>query len=171
VHDFLTYATPGKQQPQMIELSRAIGSLCSEISQHTTEPQIEIECLAAPGLLAWCDSHALRQIMGNLISNALRVQKKRPGAGKLRIEAARSGPWVDITVEDAGPGVPAEQRERIFDCFFTTQSEGTGLGLPIARRLSEMNGGTLTLQPEASPLGGARFRLRLSSRPLRLPYD
>ena len=170
VHDFLTYATPGRQQPQPVELSEIISSLCSEVSQATLEPQVRMECIAVPGLTVWCDPHALRQILGNLISNALRAQKKRPGGGQLRIEAARNGTWIDIFVDDAGNGVPREQQGRIFDCFYTTQSEGTGLGLPIARRLTDMNGGSLTVEPETSPLGGARFRLRLSSRPLPLPF-
>lgn len=171
VHDFLTYATPGTQQPRMVELDSIIGPLCDEAIQIAPEVQVRMECAVPGNLQAWCDPHALRQILGNLISNALRAQKKKDGSGQLRVEASRLGPWIDILVDDAGPGVPEGQRCRIFDAFFTTTSDGTGLGLPIARRLTEMNGGQLTLLPETSPLGGARFRLRLSANPLATVMD
>lgn len=171
VHDFLSYATPGRQQPQTIELNSILSPLCEEVAQTAPELQVRMECVVASGLSAWCDPHALRQILGNLISNALRAQKKKEGGGQLRIEASRNGQWIDILVEDAGPGVPSEQRGRIFDAFYTTQSEGTGLGLPIARRLAEMNGGQLVLDGDSTTMGGARFRLRLSSHPIPLPFD
>lgn len=172
VHDFLTYATPGKQQPRMIDLAAEIGPFCQDAIQGSTEQRpVRMECLVAPGLMAWCDPHALRQVLGNLISNAIRAQQKCAGEGRIRIEASRVGQWIEILVDDAGGGVPREQQQRVFDCFYTTQSEGTGLGLPIARRLADMNGGQLQLDANPSPLGGARFRLTLSARPLTPAFD
>src|SRR5207244_12800732 len=61
------------------------------------------------------------------------------------IEAYRESGRAVIDVEDAGSGVPPENRAQIFECFFTTEPDGTGLGLPIARRLAAMNDGELTL--------------------------
>lgn len=171
VHDFLTYATPGKQQPRMIDLASEINPFCQDAIQSSPGRPVHMECLVAPGLMAWCDPHALRQVLGNLISNAVRAQQKGAGEPRIRIEANRNGHWIDILVDDAGGGVAREQQHRVFDCFYTTQSEGTGLGLPIARRLAEMNGGQLQLEPNPSPLGGARFRLTLSARPLTPAFD
>ena len=60
---------------------------------------------------------------------------------------------------DTGPGVPAEERERIFEPFFSTKDKGTGLGLAIARQMAEDHGGALTC--ERAPAGGSLFRLHL----------
>ena len=106
-----------------------------------------------------------------MLNNGLQAQRRGPLPRRLRVEAARNGAWIDLLVDDAGPGVSGEARDKVFDCFFSTHSEGTGLGLPIARRLAEMNGGALDLMPEPSPLGGARFCLRLPARPRRRVVD
>lgn len=165
VHDFLNYASPGQQKPSMVELASVLIPMCNAINESLEYTQGRVECTVAPGLHAWCDAHALRQILSNLVSNGLRAQNSKGVLEPLRVEAARDGTWVNINVDDAGAGVPPEMRERVFECFFTTQSEGTGLGLPIARRLTEMNSGRLELAKETSPLGGARFILRLPVRP------
>jgi two-component system OmpR family sensor kinase len=80
------------------------------------------------------------------------------------VAVARRDGAVELTVDDQGPGVPAEHRERIFDRFFTWRPDGgaephLGLGLGIARALVERHGGALELAAER-PLGGARFRVR-----------
>lgn len=64
-----------------------------------------------------------------------------------------------LVVEDEGPGVPEELRERVFDPCFTTRAEGSGLGLSIANQIVLAHRGTLTCQ--AAPSGGARFVVRL----------
>ena len=64
-----------------------------------------------------------------------------------------------LLVDDNGPGVPAEDRERIFLPFESGRLDGNGIGLPLAKRIAEAHGGLLDLQE--SPLGGARFRLLL----------
>lgn len=70
--------------------------------------------------------------------------------------------FIVIAVEDDGPGIPQELRERIFEPFFTTKARGTGLGLAIIFRLIEDHGGLLSLEPPKH-LGGARFEMRLPS--------
>jgi signal transduction histidine kinase len=67
-----------------------------------------------------------------------------------------------VRVVDDGPGIPREQREQVFEPFFTTKVRGTGLGLPMARKLVEAMRGTLELTK--SPLGGAGFEIRLPTR-------
>jgi two-component system, NtrC family, sensor histidine kinase HydH len=66
---------------------------------------------------------------------------------------------VDVVVDDDGPGVPAETRNRIFEPFFTTKAKGSGLGLSIVHAIVTQHGGTI--HADASPEGGARFVLRL----------
>ena len=69
------------------------------------------------------------------------------------------GKTLVIEVADHGPGVPAADREKIFEPFFTGKTRGTGLGLAVARRVVELHGGTLVV--DASPAGGAVFRAEI----------
>ncbi|HEV8305638.1 MAG TPA: GAF domain-containing sensor histidine kinase [Gemmatimonadales bacterium] len=119
---------------------------------------------APPGLRT--DPVRLEQILVNLLSNAVRHSPAQQ-AITLRVEAA--APEVRFRVVDRGPGVPAELRDRIFEPFerFDPHSGlGTGLGLPVSRRLAEVLGGTLGV--EDTPGGGATFVLVL---PMKLSSD
>jgi signal transduction histidine kinase len=102
------------------------------------------------------DPARLRQVLGNLLANAAQAQGQ---AGEIRIEAARRGGAVHVLVRDQGPGIPDEASERVFDLYFTTKSEGTGLGLAVARRLVEQHGGTLVHRRDLRP--GTTFEITL----------
>ena len=96
------------------------------------------------------DAVLVVQIMQNLIQNALQA-----GAAVVTVDISGS----TLRVSDNGPGIDAAHREQIFQPFFTTKTRGTGLGLPMARRIAEAMGGRLELSAE----GGATFVLRLQS--------
>ncbi len=112
------------------------------------------------------DRIKLRQAIRNLIANALAVQ---PRDGRVRVDLAHEGSAVVIRVEDAGPGVPASIRARIFDPFYTTRPEGTGLGLALVSVIARLHGGEASLSPEPSPLGGAEFQIRFPFLPAEAP--
>ncbi len=109
-----------------------------------------------------CNANALSQAMLNLMLNACDAVDGR-GRGEVRLETRCDAEWVHLSVEDSGPGVPEELQERIFAPLFTTRptGKGTGLGLSISRDLVRAAGGELELAEEPSPLGGARFVVRL----------
>jgi two-component system sensor histidine kinase KdpD len=110
------------------------------------------------------DPVRLDQILVNLLSNAIRHSPAGAGV-QLTFEAA--GGQIRFAVIDHGPGVPLELRDRIFEPFerFDPHSgAGTGLGLPVSRRLAEALGGRLTVE-ETVPGGGATFVLVLPLRP------
>lgn len=116
----------------------------------------------AQALVLKGDPSLLARLVGNLLDNA--ALHSVPG-GAIRVALTRERGHAVLTVEDDGPGVPSERRERIFERFFRGPEAarrgipGSGLGLPIARWLAEVHGGTLDLDPELSDR--ARFRLRL----------
>jgi two-component system NtrC family sensor kinase len=109
----------------------------------------------------------LQQVVINLVTNAEHaVRGRSPAIIQLTTHARES--WVRLTVEDSGPGVPAEIRERIFDPFFTTKDpdEGSGLGLSICQRVVSEVGGKIWLE-ESEALGGAKFIVELPVAPVR----
>jgi signal transduction histidine kinase len=109
-------------------------------------------------------AEAVLQALGNLLDNAA---KHAPDRTPIRLEATRVGALAVLAVEDTGPGVPAADRERIFERFTqldsgaTRRAGGVGLGLYIARQLANAQGGELLLVDPAQPGQGARFELRL----------
>jgi two-component system, NtrC family, sensor histidine kinase HydH len=116
---------------------------------------VEIDTAGAPERWSM-DESRIRQALVNLLSNAVQVSPEgRPPVARV----AKEGPRLVYTVRDFGPGLKDGERERIFEPFFTTRTHGTGLGLPVARRVVEMHGGTL--DAENHPQGGAVFRISL----------
>jgi signal transduction histidine kinase len=105
------------------------------------------------------DGDRVLQIVGNLMSNAFHAT---PDGGRIVLELAQRNGTVHVAVQDSGPGIPPEQRERLFRPFVSESGGGTGLGLAIAKELSAALGGRIVLD---SQLGrGSRFELVLPSR-------
>jgi signal transduction histidine kinase len=108
------------------------------------------------------DAGRIEQIIGNLLSNALRYT---PQGGKIWLDLTCTGEQIQLTVRDSGPGIPVEALPHVFERFFRADRSrsraegGSGLGLAIARRLAEAHGGSLTAANH--PQGGALFTLTL----------
>jgi two-component system sensor histidine kinase KdpD len=107
------------------------------------------------------DRARLRQVLGNLIDNAV---KYSPEGGEVRVSAAAANGAVRIAVRDAGPGIPDDQQLRIFEKFGRAEVDGgskpgTGLGLFIARSIAEAHGGSLDVSSGAEP--GSTFTVTL----------
>jgi two-component system sensor histidine kinase GlrK len=124
---------------------------------------LEIAVDAAPGTVE-ADAEKLRSVVDNLIGNAV---KFTPAGGRVAVVASSQGDQALIDVIDSGPGVPAEERESIFDSFFrgrakaSSRVEGSGLGLAIAREFVEAHGGKISVLAEER---GAHFRVALPRR-------
>jgi len=101
---------------------------------------------------------ALNEVLSNLIVNAIEAQ---PNGGRVRVRLVGEGDWLEIRIEDDGPGISQEIRARMFQPFFTTKATGTGLGLSIVfRRVAEM-GGEVSCESPVRDGRGTRFVLRL----------
>jgi len=122
--------------------------------------------LDAGAFTVWGDAVKLRSVVDNLIGNAI---KFTPAGGEVRVLARQHGGAATIDVLDSGPGVPAEEREAIFEAFFRGRAgafgraEGTGLGLAIAREFTEAHGGRIEVVAGGH---GAHFRVTLPLRPV-----
>jgi signal transduction histidine kinase len=102
------------------------------------------------------DGDRVLQVVGNLLSNAFHAT---PNGGRISLELAQRNGTVHVAVEDNGPGIPADARERLFRPFVSNVSGGTGLGLAIAKELSAALGGRIDLESEVGK--GSRFELVL----------
>jgi signal transduction histidine kinase len=109
-------------------------------------------------VMAWASVAPLELAVGNLVRNA--IEASAPG-GTVRLTVASDAQWAEITVEDSGPGLPDDVREKVFEPFFTTKSErgGSGLGLSITRDMIAQLGGEVGLVNLER--GGARATIRL----------
>jgi signal transduction histidine kinase len=101
---------------------------------------------------------ALSRALMNIITNA---EQFAPPGSTVEIAVARDGRHVAVHVLDRGPGVPAHDRARIFEMFWSGRPDGTGLGLFLARAAIEKSGGTLSVANR--PDGGADFCVRLEA--------
>jgi two-component system, NtrC family, sensor histidine kinase PilS len=117
---------------------------------------------APPGLHVDFEQSHLRQVLYNLVDNALRYASRQPGSVQVVIERAPEGDRPDLWVFDDGPGIPAEGRLALFEPFFTTRSQGTGLGLYLAREFCVSNGAELAYRARRELDGSTRegFLLR-----------
>jgi two-component system sensor histidine kinase PilS (NtrC family) len=117
-----------------------------------------IRLVAQPGLIVRFEQNQLRQVLFNLVDNALRYCSGRAGSIEIRAEPPDEQPApVCLWVFDDGPGVAAAERDSMFEPFFTTHSRGTGLGLYLAREFCVANGYDLSYRAWQPPLGPARY--------------
>jgi signal transduction histidine kinase len=157
VDDLLNLARlDARERPHRQPVDLADLASAAVAATRTTEPAADVELVAAGPVPVTGDRDALLRAVRNLLENASAV------ADTVVVEVARTANGPTMSVTDDGPGVPADQRERIFEPFVRLPRSprgGTGLGLAIVRRTVESHGGTVTCDP--SPTGGARFTLRL----------
>ncbi|HEY9146952.1 MAG TPA: HAMP domain-containing sensor histidine kinase [Thiobacillus sp.] len=155
VEEVLTLNRRDRLNPVSFDTA-TLHTLIDELRQ-TEEIPADAVIISMPDTLHFqFDPDHLRQIVWNLLRNAWRYSRKQ--AGSLRFSAQTPGDSVQLDIEDDGPGLSPEHQGKLFEPFFTTDAQGTGLGLFLARELAEANHAALAYVPGA---GGARFRLSL----------
>ena len=138
-------------------LEQAYGAFAEEARRREIDYRLEgVE--TAPVIVS--DGDRVLQVITNLLSNAFRWT---PDGGRIDLELGAGNGLVSVDVSDTGPGVAPTDQARIFDAFVSADTDGTGLGLPIARELAVALGGSVELR---SQIGyGSRFRLLLPTNP------
>jgi len=109
------------------------------------------------------DRLLLRRVLTNLVENGQQAGASIGRTGRVIVTwyAEAKGERAVITVDDEGPGITPDTREKIFEPYVTTKEQGTGLGLTISKKIALDHHGALDVMSQPSPLGGARFRLML----------
>ncbi len=161
-------------QPTPIDLRMLTRAAVDDHSFMAGAKEQTVELTAVGEFRAMGDAARVRHIVDNLLSNA---SKYAPRGGRIRIDvAARARDnrrWASVTVQDSGPGIPPEWRERVFEEYVRAPSAsalapGLGIGLAVSRRIARMMGGDLTIEspPRApngvEPLSGATVTLWLA---------
>jgi signal transduction histidine kinase len=156
-----------KPNIQKVECSRVVERATRLVTPLAESKQVEIvHQVAGPDHTCQTDSHRVEQILVNLLGNAVRHS---PDGGRVSVIAVAEGSWITVAVEDEGLGIAEDDIERVFDIYFTQSGSdggGSGLGLPLSRRLARLLGGELRAGNREE--GGARFVLQL---PLEEPVE
>ena len=131
--------------------------LLDDLGRTAVPPGVEVSVRADGGPRTISGHYdPLRRAFGNLMRNA---SEAMGGCGSIEIAVNGDGQGLVVTLADHGPGIPAELRQRVFEPYFTTKQDGTGLGLALVRHTIEAHGGTLTVFE--TPGGGATFSIVL----------
>jgi len=164
VGDVLELGRQSRGEPDLLRLDALCADFVEEFSAAENLPAGVVLLEAAVSQMICFDRAHLNQVLWNLVGNALRHSSRGPGA--VRIVIGGNEGRVELSVIDDGPGVPEAVHEQIFEPFFTTHTQGTGLGLFIARELCATNGASLELLPS---LSGAHFMIAGRNDTCQLP--
>jgi PAS domain S-box-containing protein len=149
----------GTPQRELIDLNELIRQMVVLLHDAATRHSVSIRTDLDPALpTTTADRVQLQQVLMNLMLNGIEAMKDESGELSVTSKRTEDGELL-ISVSDSGIGLPGEEPERIFDAFFTTKPQGTGMGLSISRRIIESHGGRLWASPNTGR--GATFQLTL----------
>lgn len=157
VRDFLTLAREQTPRLQSEEPDRLLEDVLRLVRAEARRRDIALEeDLNAPAAAMAMDAAQLKGALVNILVNAF--EAAGPG-GVVAVRTSRENGHVQIAIRDTGPGIPPALQARIFEPYFTTKPDGTGLGLALARTVVEQHGGTLAV--ESHPGEGTTMTIRL----------
>ena len=167
--DLLALARIGaeRETPQTpVSLGEVAKNAASWVAVELARRHVQLD-VTADGSMVLGHAIDLERLLRNLLDNAVR---HCPEGGHIWLEAKSEGAMVLVSVADDGPGVPKEDRDRVFEPFFRAASErqrddGSGLGLAIVREIARVHGGDVVVDDRPGG-SGARFRARLPAAPL-----
>ena len=170
VTDFLLFAQPPKSNKAPWDI-RPLLEETLDLFRHSPEYREEIQIhrsLASKEVRVHVDPDQIKQVFWNLLLNAAQAMG---GEGDLRVtvEPGKDGTlgdsspsWIRIAFSDSGKGIPPEEREKIFEPFYTTRDQGSGLGLAIVHKIVENHAGMIKVESELGK--GSTFTLFLPAQ-------
>ncbi len=166
VSDVLELGRQQRAQPEALSLDLFCRQFIEQLTLAENLPEDVLRYRGNPGAILCFDRAHLDRILWNLSSNALRHSSGLSAAVTIAVHEDLAAGRVELHVIDDGPGIPDAFKAQVFEPFFTTHTQGTGLGLFIARELCVANGATLELLAEP---GGAHFVISGRNEPCPLP--
>ena len=141
-------------------LERVYSLVTGECEKKKIHTELHID---GNNLMVNWDSSKLEQVFLNVIKNAIEAMST---GGNLSIQAGASEDRVEVTIDDDGCGIPKEHMDNILECFFTTKSNGTGLGLCISKKYIDQHGGS-SFNIKSTEGRGTTVQIGLSTRDLK----
>ncbi len=156
IRRLLLYARPWQPEMKCLDIRAFAEQSCLPWAQRMEEAGCQVTVAPGPPLRACFDPELLEEVCANLLQNAAQAMEQD---GEITVRFEDDGALARIIVHDQGPGFPPESFERVFEAFYTTKARGTGLGLPICRRIIEAQGGRI--YAANAPGGGAKVVIEL----------
>jgi len=158
IDGFLNYVRPGVPQRERIKLNQLIQDVCEMASAEAGNSNVVIETRLGKGLPdIFVDKRQVQQALHNVVKNGLQCSSAE---SKLLVRSWGKGKHILASVRDTGPGIPRAELKKIFDLYFTTKKGGSGLGLPITKRIVEANGGEMQLESKVGKGTTVTFKWR-----------
>ena len=161
VNAFSEYARPPRMNLALLDLNHLVQEVLDLYRDDNRGVDIGLKLDSTPTVIA-ADAGRMRQLVHNLMKNSLEAVADQPG-GQIWVttesERSLTGGWVELRVEDNGPGFDEGIHEQLFEPYVTTKPKGTGLGLAIVKKIVEEHGGAIRAENRTE--GGARVAIRL----------
>lgn len=145
ISDLIGVSRPTDIHPRVVDMAGLADNTLRLLAQDAAQRGISLSREGEAE--AWLDPDRFRQALLNVCLNAVEAMKD---GGELRLSFETRGEFVHLDVRDNGPGIPPDILSRIFDPYFTTKSQGTGLGLAMVLKVTEAHGGSVRITSETS---------------------
>ena len=157
VKTFLNFTRPVEVKLTTLDAGETLREIGQLVEEQATRNQVDMIVFTptAPAV-AWADPDLLKQALLNIVVNGIEAM---PNGGQLYLRLLLAGDEISLEVEDRGPGIPEEAQEKIFQLYFTTKTNGSGIGLAVAYQAVQLMGGMLAMRSQ--PGHGTMFRIDL----------
>jgi signal transduction histidine kinase len=154
----LAFGKPDFGHRRMLDVVPLAHRSVDLVQERARSKSVDLRVIAEGSLHAHVDAVQIEQVLTNLLLNAVEAS---PANAEVTVQVAGSGAAIEIRVSDHGTGIPDSIRDHVFDAFFTTRTDGTGLGLSVSREIVAAHGGSLEF---TSKPGATTFSVRLPLR-------
>jgi signal transduction histidine kinase len=162
VKGFRRFAMLGEMRAEWFDLRGLLDEIAERVREAMVGRRLELvlDVDELPQRF-WGDRSLLRQALTNLLANA---EQAMPGGGHITLAAHRTETGIDVSVTDEGVGIPSELQTRVFDLYFTTKEDGSGIGLAVVQQVVQLHGGRIRVR--SAPGEGTQITMELPVRTL-----
>jgi signal transduction histidine kinase len=157
VKTFLNFTRPVDVKLTTLDVGETLREIGQLVEEQAARNHVSLMVFTPEGpAVAWADQDLLKQALLNIVVNAI---ESMPNGGPLYLRLLFGGGEISLEIEDRGPGIPEEAQEKIFQLYFTTKTNGSGIGLAVAYQAVQLMGGMLAIRSQ--PGYGTMFRIVL----------
>jgi len=156
IQQFLRFSKPAPLQKRQTDMEQFLEEVARFFKSSSDSKGVKFSIQIKDSVKLAIDPHQMQQALLNLLQNSLDAT---PAKGQIRLSSRILGKQYEICVADTGSGIPEENRKKIFDIYFTTKRDGTGMGLPIVNQIIQQHNGEIFV--ESNKKKGTVFRILL----------